>query len=208
MQPDAWSDTIYVTRDFEETVNLNYIYGDNFLRPAKWLAFRVSKPQVCIFLSGFEANHLKYDFNENLVALAMLMPRKREEQEMFYTKGKIEKIPGFIIAQCAQFAGSVYFRSIDEQEALLRFAGYSPTPRTLIEKRYFDEGKINRNGYISKEFRKEIFQDDYEISMFENDPSEALVKMADIRHYGRVSKFSHHSIVFLSGRRPLVLKLV
>ena len=56
------------------------------------------------------------------------------------------------------------------------------------------------------EHREKVFKRNrelFEISKFNEDPIEIIQKLAEIRNYGIVSKFAHHFLILLRGRRPI-----
>ena len=205
IQPKAWSPALFTTEDFSKTVTKN-IFGDDFLRPARWVAFtRAAGNLKVLVLSGFEANELKYLFNDSCVSLMMLIPRVRQGQLASFSTFR-NNIPQSLLEQLSVFAGSQYFDNWFEQEAYLNFIGYCLNPRTEPQQGYFEIGLILKNGFVPEENRARVFGNSdgvNEFSMFKEDPLEIIQKLAEIRNYGIISKFAHHLLILLRGRRPI-----
>ena len=198
-QPFAWSNIIYLTKDFVRTVD-DTVGGDDFLRPPKWFCYskRTENPSVVI-LSAFEANSFIEEFKEEVVVLGLLIPRTRVDQILFFSKFDM-KIPQDLLQQIAIFAGSMFI-SKEELDEYLNFIAFCPSPRNFEEENHFNRNLIEHCGYVHEENRLTVFG--HTKSLFKENPHQLVVKLAEIRNYGNVSKFAHYFEIFESGRRPI-----
>ncbi len=73
------------------------------------------------------------------------------------------------MSQLFIFAGSMYFKSLEEQQSYASFISYSLSPRTDEEQDYYDNGIINKNGYVPLEARRKVFKNQF-VSEFNEDP--------------------------------------
>ena len=205
IQAYAWSPLLYTSEDFTNTVTKN-IHGDDFLRPPRWVAVRQDKANlIIVILSAFEAGMLKSNFKENCVSLIMLIPRVRQKQLKLFTEFN-NIVPQTLLEQLSVFAGSQYFDTWEEQEAHLSFIGYCPGPRTPLQQECFEKKFILKNGFVPAQRRDQVFQESrelYENSKFKEDPIDIVQKLVEIRNYGIVSKFAHHLLILLRGRKPI-----
>jgi hypothetical protein len=204
LQPFAWSDKLFVTRDFTKTVLNTSNEIDNYLRPPRWFSVcGKDENMIIVFVSDYEANQLFAHFNENMTSLSTLIPRLREGQDRILSFPKI-KIPDYIEEQLGVFAGSMFFNKDEEQNNFLHFIGYCPSPREDFQQEYFDNGLINQNGFVPLRNRQVVF-DKIELSKFQDDPRDLLTKLYELRNYGIVPRSVHHLKILNSGRK-IVLK--
>ena len=101
-------------------------------------------------------------------------------------------------------AGSSYFNKKDKQDAFLLFASYCPGPRIPKIQKYFNDGLINQNGNVSSKYRKTIFQQNMnfsELSRFEEDPNELIIKLYELRNRGLIPKSCHHLKILTLNRK-------
>jgi hypothetical protein len=203
VEPQAWSKSLYVTKDFCDTVETSYT-GDDYMRPPRWIAAKKTKEEtILLFLSGYEASKLKSLFSET-VSLIMIMPRSRQDQLKFFSTCKI-RMGLRLLEQVSIFSGSQYFQTMAEQRAYNMFIGYCPIPRTGFQQKCFQANMIKKNGYVPFENRKKVFKGVpiTHISTFKNDPKGFLIRLTEIRNYSIVSKFSHHLFILTYGQNPL-----
>ena len=195
LEPNAWSNQLFVTRDFTRTVQaIDEI--DDYLRPPRW--FCINKT-IILFLSDYETNELFDYFNPKETALATLLPRLRENQERIISFPPLS-VPKDLMEQMAIFAGSLFFNNNDEQSEFLSFTGYCPSPRDDVQQKLFDDAVINQNGFVSLQNRSKVFGNT-KLSKFKDDPCDLLTKLYEIRNYGIVPTSVHHLKIFRSGKR-------
>jgi hypothetical protein len=200
IQKQAWGQNVFVTQDFARTVD-KVNNGDDYLKSVRWLCYsEVDKP-IIVILSAFEANSYYDEFENGLVKLVLNIPRRRVEQlQMFGLQDC--SIPQSLVQRVSVVSASHFFQTSEELEAYLRFVGYCPSPRTEREEGMFEEGIIERNGYVQKINRRKVFGN--EECKFEEDPGKMIMKIAEIRNFGTVSRFSHHLLIFLEGEKPYI----
>ena len=64
LQPFAWSDKLFVTRDFTKTITNSLNEIDDYLRPPRWFSiYGKNENTIIVFLSAYEANELFAHFN-------------------------------------------------------------------------------------------------------------------------------------------------
>ena len=64
LQPFAWSDKLFVTRDFTKTITNSLNEIDDYLRPPRWFSiYGKDENTIIVFLSAYEANELFAHFN-------------------------------------------------------------------------------------------------------------------------------------------------
>lgn len=202
IQSKAWSQEIFTTVDFTRTVKTSIISGDDFLRPPRWIA---KGPNTkIVILSGYEANLLKPYFFRNSVSLILLIPRTRQDQLKLFCTNDIDLSPTEI-EELSVFAGSQYFNDTTEQEAYLNFISFCPNPRTAHQQSCFELDMIQKTGFVPAKNREIVFQESqkYPLSAFETDPTNLICKLSEVRAYGVISRFAHHLLVLLKGRKPL-----
>ena len=155
-------------------------------------------------MSDYEANELFSYFNPKVTSLATFMPRLREGQDQvgILTFPEVE-IPSHLVEQLGVFSGSLFFNKNEEQDNFLRFSGYCTSPRDHIQKINYDKGFINQNGYVPLENRQNVFGNvlGNDFSKFQEDPSDLLTKLLELRNYGIVPRSVHHIKIFNSGHR-------
>ena len=139
-----------------------------------------------------------------VTSLAKFIPRLREGQDRILAFPDVE-IPKYLEEQLGVFTGSLFFNKYKEQEDFLRFIGYCASPRDLIQQRYFENGFINQNGFVTLKNRKKVFED-IELSKFQEDPSDLLTKIFELRNYGIVPRSAHHNKILRSGQKNIFLK--
>lgn len=206
IQPQAWDQSIYVSRDFNKTVK-SIAKGEDYLKPIRWLCY-LDKGQesVLLVVSSYEASHLMSIPNPK-VSFFMYLPRVRLSQiQVFPCKSNYMRdcLPQFLVQQISVFSGSLYIQNHEELEAYLDFIGYCPNPRTPTQQHWFENNFINQNGYVKHEYRKIVFGENKKLSRFIEDPAEMICKLTEIKNYGIVSKFAHHLEILLSGRKPKI----
>ena len=198
MQPEAWSKRIFVTYDYLKTVKSVHC-GDDYLRPPRWICYNESIPDAeLVIISAHEADQLMSKFNQQGTALAMFIPRTRIDQIICFNKFQL-KIPQNILAQLAVYAGSMFLQN-EEIEFYLKFIGYCPSPRNEVEEKMFNDGLILHCGFVKDENRMKVFGN--RGCLFKDNPDKLVMKIAEVRNYGIVSKFAHYFEIFQSGRRP------
>jgi hypothetical protein len=200
LQPFAWSDQLFVTRDFTKTVSNNLNEIDDYLRPPRWFSIHgKNENMIIVFLSDYEANELFAHFNPNVTSLATFLPRLREGQDRILSFPKVD-IPSYLEEQLAVFTGSLFFNKNEEQDDFVRFVGYCPSPRSHIQQIYFENEIIFQNGFVAFENRKKVFRD-VKLSNFQEDPCDLLTKLYELRNYGIVPRSAHHLKILRLGRR-------
>ena len=152
-------------------------------------------------LSAFEANEFLAFVNPLKVSFIMYMPRNRPEQLQLFSLDSVN-VDQRLVQQINVYAGSGYFSECEEVEAYLKFIGYCPGPRKELQQKFFDEELIEKNGYVCKKNREKVFETQNDLSEFEEDPGDVIMKLVEIRNYGLVSKYSHHLDILLRGKRP------
>ena len=202
LQHDAWSEQLFVTKDFTRTVIITDEI-DDYLRIPRWLCVHGQNEEMkIVFLSDFETNELFPYFKPSTAGLVLFLPRSREGQERTFSFNHVN-IPDHLIEQLGVFTGSLYFNKKEEQDAFNLFIGYCPSPRNEIQQNFFENSFINQNGFVCLENREKVFEEDsfYKLSKFKNDPNELIIKLYELRNYGIVPKSSHHLKVLRSGRK-------
>ena len=206
---NSFSSNIYTTNDFINTV-ITTNYDDNYLPQPKWLVVYKTNSKL-VFISSYEANHYLHDFNNDKCELVMLMPVVRQNQKRLFSLNSI-KINEYLMQQLLIYSGSFYFNSIEEQEHFLRFICYVPTPRTQQQIEYFEDGRIEQNGFVSIENRKDVFGNDLIMigqlndkldDTFQQDPSKFINEIISIRNFHLVPNLAHHLTIFNNGEKPL-----
>jgi hypothetical protein len=200
----SFSSNIYTTNDFNNTV-ITHNFDDYYLARPKWLAMNKNKTKL-VFISSYEANNYFHDFNDDCY-LIMLMPVFRENQKRMFTSKPIE-INEDLMQEILIYSGSFYFNSIKEQESFLNFICYVPTPRTQEHNEYFENFKIEENGFVLVENRKEVFgnrsMSERKCDIFKQDPSKFIIELISVRNYQLVPNSAHHLTIFNNGKKPLV----
>ena len=212
-QPDAWSPFVFVTQDFLNVIVESYKFikdtpsdEDEYLRNPRWMIIiKIQGKQVIIIVSGYEANAYYFNFiaamNMNFL---LFSPRLRKQQIRIISFPDISfKIND--IEQIAIFAGSLYLASWDEQKKFLKFLGYYPTLRNQIEEALFQEGIINRDGFITVDKRNRLAEyiKNYKASKFQDDPGSLIVKLYEIRNYSIIPINAHHLDIIKKGKKPI-----
>ena len=205
VQKEAWDNNLFTTNDFVNTVSTRIISGDNFLRPPRWIAKQNINDLKIVILSGFEANALRFNFSKLNTSLMMLMPKVKQDQErIFYLDDS--RISQGLLEQLSLFNGCKYFDKFEEQEEYLNFIGYCPKPRSAHQQEYFDRELIQKHGFVPRVNRDNVFQENDRFglhSKFEDDPADLIIKLAEIRSYGVVSKYAHHLMILRNGIKPI-----
>ncbi len=197
---NAWSNQIYVTRDFIQTVQ-TYDFDDYYLRIPRWILIKKVENNESIFviISSFEADSLFFSCKKN-VGLYMFMPRVKHNQRSILFPF-IELDPK-IRLQISIFCGSFYFEDENEQKIFNSFVGYLPSPRNPDDQEKFDQKLISANGFVLYENRQHVFNNEQEICRFEKDPSAFIIKLIEIRNFAIIPKTAHHLMIFLNGKKP------
>jgi hypothetical protein len=201
VQENAWSNKIFVSKDFSQTVD-TYDFDSYYLRIPRWILIKKTankNEDIYLFISSFEADSLFFSF-KTPVGLYMFIPRIKNNQTII-SFPKID-LNDKIRIQISIFLGSIYFRDENEQSIFTSFVGYLPSPRNEIHQKKFDQKLISSNGFVNKENRLEVFELNEELSVFENDPSDFIIKLIETRNFAIVPKSSHHLIIFLNGKKP------
>jgi len=201
VQENAWSDKIFVSRDFCQTVK-TYNFDDHYLRLPRWVLIKKTankNEDIYLFISCFEADSLFFSVRKP-VGLYMFIPRIKHNQ-LITVFPKIE-LNDKIKLQISIFIGSIYFKDEKEQSTFLSFVGYLPSPRIEIHQTKFDQKLISSNGFVNKENRSQVYLLNEELSLFEKDPSDFLIKLIETRNFAVVPKTAHHLIIFLNGKKP------
>lgn len=135
----------------------------------------------------------------------MILPRSRQFQNRLYYFRKCEyQVSLNLLEQLFAYSGSIYFLNREEQSAYLLFLGYCPNPRTNLEEKHFENNLISKNGFVPKKNREIVYgKNRNKVSMFENDPSNLIMKLAEIRNFKYIPDTAHHLKIFKEIQRPI-----
>ena len=228
----AWPLLIKATRDFVQTVQTsnknNNNTSDDYLATPRWVVnVPTSSPTLIqlLVISDFEANALwshLYASSSSVAAkrgdrdcgnrLYLFSPRMRHGQERLFdmrdmtpVKSRIRPIQ-LLLEQLALYAGSFYFNEKSELQDYLNIVGYCPSPRTPHLNACFDRHLIAVSGFVAPAHRMVVFGNPVRaiFCQYQVDPSQFIVRLLEIRHFGIVPNTSHQLDVLLRGRRPQI----
>ena len=203
LEENAWSNKIYATKCFAQTVETKD-FDDYFLRIPRWIATNRTcvneEDEIYLIMSSFEADSLFFSLQDtNKISFLMMMPRNKQDQR-FISYPSIS-IPPQISQQILIFCGSFYFKDKADEEIFLAFAGYLPSPRKKELQIKFEEKLITPNGYVPYDKRSQVYLVGDNKCEFINDPSNFIKKLIEIRNYNLVPDSSHYLAIFLNGKR-------
>ena len=197
LQHNAWSNQVFTTRDFSKTIKEN-IDIDSYLRPPRWLCYN-QHLNVILIMSDYETNELlPFLKSSQYNTFALILPRIRQNQKRIISFSNIQ-IPSKILEQIFIYAGSLYFNNKEEETNFLTFISYYPSPRNQM-----CSALVNKNGYVELKNRKNVFQnikEEVNLSRFDKDPNDLLIKLYELRNYGVIPKSSHHLKILLRGKK-------
>lgn len=205
VQPEGWSGEVYATHDFISVIRKNSFHSktDSYLRPVEYIAsiYPVSskEPQL-LLLSPFEVNEMMDMFRLGWCKgrLHMFAMRKTETGDILVNREKLQLPDGDPVAleetsashaALLMASGSLYFKSMPEQMAFVRFLSIVPNPRSAEELDLFEIGLITKTGFLKPEGRKRG-NEDAEQKCFMLDPTSLLRNILLCRH-PMVSQKSH-----------------
>ena len=133
----------------------------------------------------------------------MILPRTRQNQKRLFYFQKYEKeVSLSLLEQLFVYSGSIFFNNKQEQSEYLSFVGYCPNPRTESEEKHFENRLISKNGYVPRENRLIVFGSRQNKSKFESDPSNLILKLAEIRNFKYIPESAHHLKIFKEVQKP------
>lgn len=161
---EPWDRNLLITEDCMRVVKGFERGCDDFLRPVWWIAC-ITIPNdwdYYILLSSFECDRLISTFKKSESStLCMYRPRLSKLQSNLLRDTNLQvtamEIP-FDIGldpeiQIGVYAGSMYFKSDDEQSAYCGFLGLIPRPRLKELEEAFDDNIIKPNGFVEHDHR-------------------------------------------------------
>ena len=207
---NVWNNNIFASKEFVNVIMEEYMDSlDDYLRPPRWILKGGSdiNNQYILLVSGHEANELLGfliggDSRSNLM---MFTPRLRIDQKRIFYFSKGFELNPEELEQISIFGGSLYLNDLKEQEELLIWLGYFISPRNEGEKKLFDEGIIDRYGFVSEKNREKV-KDALgltKMTKFKETPGKFVESLFAIRHYGVIPESAHHRIIIGKGVKPL-----
>lgn len=212
-ESDAWSNKIFVTKDFTRVLLDQSGYCDEYLRPVWWIAY-VKEPTtnsyILILLSSYECDRLITTFKQSKESvLCMFRPRLSKlhdnllNQRNLQVTGMSGIVPHIDVndeCQLNVYSGSMYFKSEIEQDAYCSFLGLIPRPRTEHLDEAFKAGIIQPNGFVMPEHR--AFSGDVSKAVatckFKKNPVDLAIKLIEAQHH-LMRKESHVESILECG---------
>lgn len=196
---DAWSDRLFVTKDFHTVIDSVSVDGNDFLRPVCWIA-RINHPNdrakdILIILSSYECNNLLPTFRKSTNStLFMYRPRlshlhsnmiHETELQLTATSTSSNEIQVEDEVQINVFAGSMYFDNEAEQEAYCNFLGLVPKPWTRDQEKAHVRGLIDGNKFVCTDYRNNFLEEivpGIQRCKFNDNPTDLAIKLVKAHH--------------------------
>ncbi|CAF4043098.1 unnamed protein product [Rotaria sordida] len=215
-QPSSWQKNIWISTEFQKVIKTLGESLDPFLRPPRWIV--VYRNQHIIFVSAHEANwlmlQLKTEFYTKQIdqsfttTLRLLLPRIKHDQSILVNTPTLTipssigshgispfVIPNAWLVELFIFNGTLYFETVDEQEAYCQCLGVCPKPRTKTEKDAFESGWILVDGFIPQKQHRRLLQKHR--CRFTANPLPFIQKLIENRNGSHAPRTSHvGSIIF------------
>lgn len=183
--------------------------SEDYLRPVWWVAHIIHREgdDIFLLLSSYEANRLLPLFRRSTrAALMSYRPRLSQTHSNLLNNDTLEvtginthsgkRIGMEDEIQIGMYAGSMYFRSEEEQNSYCGFMGLIPVPRTVEMELAFKEGLITPNSYVLPENRSHSAAISQLVKncKFQRNPVGLAVKIIEAHHVF-VRKESHVSAI-------------
>jgi len=102
-----------------------------------------------------------------------------------------------LVTQLSVFAGSLFFGSLNEMESFINFVGFCPPPRHENDQKLFEDGLIQRDGYVPIDVRALLKnKSTTPMEFFSGHPANFIMKLLDCRHCNNVHA---HCIQIIQG---------
>ncbi|CAF4781182.1 unnamed protein product, partial [Rotaria sp. Silwood2] len=209
-QPSSWQKNIWISTEFQKVIKTLGESLDPFLRPPRWIV--VYRNQHVIFVSAYEANwlinQLKTEFSMKktdqsfTTTLRLLLPRIKHDQSILVNTPTLTIPPSIVshgispfiipnewLVKLLIFNGTLYFETVDEQEAYCQCLGVCPKPRTKIENDAFESGWILVDGFIPQEEHRLLLQKHG--CRFTANPLRFIQKLIENRNASHAPRTSH-----------------
>jgi hypothetical protein len=116
-------------------------------------------------------------------------------------------IPRHVLAPLSLFAGKLYFQDAEENTTFADFLGIIPRHgRSTEQEREFDEGKIDRNGFVLPMHRPELMGMPA-TSGFQWSPATLVKEILRKRNRGNIPEESHVAKLAADGMRSHRLEI-
>lgn len=214
---DAWSGHLLVTKDFIKVTDSSSQTCDDFLRPVWWISRITNTTGIDIFLllSSFECNRLMPTFRTTKYAtLHMFRPRLSKHHcsllndKNMQVTGANERMSISVEdeIQIGMYAGMMYFKCDDEQNAYCNFMGLIPRPRPSQLDSAFENGIIEPKGYVPFGNRNLVAVAEYVNKCnFKKNPINLAIKLIE-SHHQTLLKESHVASILNRGFKTMFIK--
>ena len=220
-EPDSWPDNFWVSTEFQRVIATKEKTLNPFLRPPRWII--IYRDEHLIFLTALEANHLIGRLKDlyhteqfgrlPITTVRLILPRIKQNQSIFVNNPRLTipssikfhnlgincQISLQILPPLFVFNGTLYFSTVEEQNAYCQLLSLCPIPRTQEEEAAFEKGWIDKDGFVSNPEHRRHLQ--IKQAQFISNPIIFMKQLIENRNRSYASVLSHVGSIILNSRK-------